>query len=60
MLRERADEALAQKALDLSVKAAGFLSTELIPEAPTNALSAGDRAFPSVTEHTTHQLKTGP
>ncbi len=58
-LREHSDEALAQKALDLSVKAAGFPSTGLIPEAPTNALHAGDRALASVTEHTTHQLKTG-
>ena len=57
-LREHADEALAQKALELSVKAAGFSSTGLIPEAPTSALNAGDRALPSVTEHTTHQLKT--
>jgi hypothetical protein len=57
-LREHADEALAQKALDLSVKAAGLPSTEVIPEAATNALNAGDRPLPSVTEHTTHQLKT--
>ena len=57
-LREHADEALAQKALDSSLKAAGFPATEFIPEAPTSALNTGDRALPSVTEHTTHQLKT--
>jgi hypothetical protein len=51
---EHADEALSQKALDSGFKA----STELIPEVPTNALNSGERTLASVTEHTTHQLKT--
>jgi hypothetical protein len=51
---DHADEALAQKALDAQFRAAGGL----VAEAPTNALNSGERTSASVTEHTTHQLKT--
>ena len=51
---DHADEALAQKALDTRFKAANGLAAE----APTNALNSGERTLSSVTEHTTHQLKT--
>ncbi|MCM3904037.1 MAG: zinc ribbon domain-containing protein [Pyrinomonadaceae bacterium] len=51
---DHADEALAQKALDLGFNAA----TGLVAEAPPNALNSGERTLASVTEHTTHQLKT--
>ena len=51
---DHADEALAQKALD-----SGFnVATGLVGEAPKNALNSGERTIASVTEHTTHQLKT--
>jgi predicted phage tail protein len=51
---DRADEALAQKALDSGFNAAAGL----VGEGPTNALNSGERPLGSVTEHTTHQLKT--
>ena len=51
---DHADEALAQKALDSGFNGATALGAEV----PTNALSSGDRPLGSVTEHTTHQLKT--
>jgi hypothetical protein len=50
---DHGDEALAQKALDSQFKAAIAVS----PAAPANAHS-GERTLASVTEHTTHQLKT--
>lgn len=53
---DHADEALTQKALDSALKQAG-LPTGLA-EGPTNALNSGERTLASVTEHTTHQLKT--
>jgi hypothetical protein len=53
-MMEHAGEALAQKELNSSFNAA----TGLVPEAPTNALNSGERTLASVTEHTTHQLKT--
>jgi hypothetical protein len=55
---DHADEALAQKALDSGFKSAGLSATGLISEAPANALNPGERSLASVTEHTTHQLKT--
>jgi hypothetical protein len=51
---DHADEALAQKALDSGFKA----PTALGGEVPTNALNPGERELSSVTEHTTHKLKT--
>lgn len=54
---DHVDEALAQKALDSALKAAG-LQTGVAPEGPANALNSGERTLASVTEHTTHQLKT--
>jgi hypothetical protein len=51
---DHADEALAQKALDSGFNAA----TGLVAETPKNALNSGERSLASVTEHTTHQLKT--
>lgn len=51
---DHADEALAQKALDSGLGAA----TGLVSEAPAKALNSGERSLASVTEHTTHQLKT--
>jgi hypothetical protein len=51
-LREHADEALAQKALDLSLQAAGFPLTGLIPEAPTNALNASEQPLASLLPNT--------
>jgi hypothetical protein len=48
------DEALAQKALDLGFNPAPGLGAET----PKNALNLGERTLSSVTEHTTHQLKT--
>lgn len=57
-VRDHADEALAQKALDSGFKAADFPATGLGAEVPTNALDPGERTLASVTEHTTHQLKT--
>ena len=51
---DHADEALAQNALD-SKKPAGSLAEGLTP---TNELNQGERPPTSVTEHTTHQLKT--
>ena len=57
-VREHADEALAQKALDSALKAAASPAAGLVAEAPTNALNSGERTLASVTEHTTHQLKT--
>lgn len=56
-VRDHADEALAQKALDSAFTAAGFPATGLVPE-PTDALNPDERTLASVTEHTTHQLKT--
>lgn len=53
-LMDHADDALAQKALDAQFKAA----SGSVAEAPTNALNSGERNLASVTEHTTHQLKT--
>jgi len=50
---DHADEALAQKALDSAFNGATGLSAT----APT-ALNSGERTLASVTEHTTHQLKT--
>ncbi len=55
-VREHADEALAQKALDSGLKAAGSPAAGLVGESPTNALNSGERTLASVTEHTTHQL----
>lgn len=55
---DHADEALAQNALDSALKAAGLPAAALVAEAPTNELNQGERILPSVTEHTTHQLKT--
>ena len=55
---DHADEALAQKALDSGLKAAGFPATGAVSETPENALNPGERTLASVTEHTTHQLKT--
>jgi len=52
---DHADEALAQNALDSKLKPAGSLSEGLTP---TNAINPGERPPASVTEHTTHQLKT--
>jgi hypothetical protein len=54
---DHADEALAQKTLDSALKA-GIHATGLVPEAPANALNPDERTLASVTEHTTHQLKT--
>lgn len=51
---DHANEALAQKALDARLNA----PAGLVGEVPANALNAGDRSLASVTEHTTHQLKT--
>ena len=51
---DHADEAMAQKALDSQFKAA----TGSVAEAPPNVLTSGERTVASVTEHTTHQLKT--
>ncbi len=51
---DHADEALAQKALDAQFRAA----SGLVAESPTNALNSRERTLASVTEHTTHQLKT--
>jgi hypothetical protein len=55
---DHADEALAQNALDSRLKPAGSLSEGLVPEIPTNELNPGEHPPTSVTEHTTHQLKT--
>jgi hypothetical protein len=55
---DRSPEGLSQKSLDAGTKASGFASTALVPDTPTNDLNAGERASLSVTEHTTHQLKT--
>jgi hypothetical protein len=55
---DHADEALAQNALDSRLKPAGSLSEGLVSEIPTNELNPGERPPTSVTEHTTHQLKT--
>lgn len=52
---DHADAALAQNALDSKLKVAGSLAEGLTP---TNALNQGERPPTSVTEHTTHQLKT--
>ena len=54
-VKDYAGEALAQKALDARLKA----ETPSIPEASTNELNRAERTLASVTEHTTHQLKTG-
>jgi hypothetical protein len=53
-VRNQAEDALAQKALDAALRT----STGLSADAPKNALSSGERPLASVTEHTTHQLKT--
>jgi hypothetical protein len=52
-VRDHADEALAQKALDAQFRA----TSGSVAEAPINALNPGERNLASVTEHTTHQLK---
>ena len=52
---DHADEALAQNALDSKLKVAGSLAEGLTP---TNTINPGERPPTSVTEHTTHQLKT--
>jgi hypothetical protein len=51
---DHADEALAQNVLDSGLNG----SIGLAAEVPTNALNSGERPLGSVTEHTTHQLKT--
>jgi hypothetical protein len=51
---DHADEALAQKALDSALNDA----TGLVPEVRKHALNSGEPTLASVTEHTTHQLKT--
>ncbi|MGI9168166.1 MAG: hypothetical protein ACR2G5_17585 [Pyrinomonadaceae bacterium] len=56
---DHSPDLLGQKSLDSGTKASGFQSTALVPDAPTNDLNAGERASLSVTEPTTHQLKTG-
>jgi hypothetical protein len=56
-LANHSDDILRQKALNSGTKAA-FRPPALIPEAPTNELDSGNRALPSVTEHTTHHLKS--
>lgn len=56
-LADYSDEALIQKRLDSGMKGA-IKSSALVPEAATNELNTGDGALSSVTEHTTHQLKT--
>lgn len=53
---DHADEALAQRALDSALQAAGLSSG--LPDTPTNVLNPGEGTSNSVTEHTTHQLKT--
>lgn len=55
---DHSPDALSQRNLDAGVKASGFQSNALVPDAPTNDLNAAERASLSVTEHTTHQLKT--
>ncbi len=51
-------DALSQKNLDSGTKASNVESTALVPDAASNDLKAGERGPLSVTEHTTHQLKT--
>ena len=51
---DHADEALSQRILDSGLNAA----TGSVSETPTNLLNSGERTPASVTEHTTHQLKT--
>ncbi len=53
-IMDHADNAPSPSALDSGVKAA----TGLVAEGPTNELNSGERTLASVTEHTTHQLKT--
>ncbi|MGH9969092.1 MAG: hypothetical protein ACREBG_14995 [Pyrinomonadaceae bacterium] len=55
-LSDQADDVLSQKRLDLGTKAP-LKATASISEAPISELDSGKRALPSVTEHTTHQLK---
>ncbi len=57
-VREHAEEAQAQKTLDLNMKTAGSPAPGFIPEVSAKALNVGEQTLASVTEHTTHQLKT--
>ncbi len=52
---DHTDAARSQKALDSGARAATFKATA---ETPTNELDHGDLVSPSITEHTTHNLKT--
>jgi hypothetical protein len=54
LVMDHVDKARSQKALDSAFNA----STGSVGEAPTNALNPAERTLASVTEHTTHQLKT--
>jgi hypothetical protein len=54
---DHSPDGLSQKNLDAGMKASG-LSNALAPDTVTNGLNAGEQAPLSVTEHTTHQLKT--
>jgi hypothetical protein len=57
-LADYTDDARSQRALDSASKIAAVGSDASIPEALTNELEPGNRALSSVTEHTTHQLKS--
>lgn len=57
-LADYTDDARSQRALDSALKPSSFGSDASIPEAPTNELEPGNHALSSVTEHTTHQLKS--
>jgi hypothetical protein len=54
---DHSSEGLTQKNLDSMTK--GRPSNLLVSDGSTNDLNAGERGPLSITEHTTHQLKTG-
>ena len=56
-LADHTDDARSQQALDSALKLAGVNNALPNPEAGTNELEPNPRTLPSVTEHTTHQLK---
>jgi hypothetical protein len=59
-LADKSNDALAQEFLDSQTKnTPGIILSSASSEPTTNQLGSGDRAavLPSVTEHTTHQLK---
>lgn len=57
-LADHTDDAQSQRALDSTLKPAAFELVAPNPEASTNELERNARTLPSVTEHTTHQLKS--